>query len=81
MTYYEHGGWAEAKLWWGKLGGLDSLGGLGAMAADDDADPTEEDIMTLYNDAGYLGPLTESDVTDAEPGIYDVFLPLTIRCQ
>ena len=81
MEYYEHGGRAEAKLWWRKLGGLDALGSLDAMVNADATDPTEEDIIALYGDAGYLGPLTESDVTDAEPGIYDVFLPLVVKCK
>ena len=81
MTYYEHRGRAEAKLWWSKLGGLDSLGSLGAMDYDETTDFTEEDIMMLYNDAGYLGPLTESDVADAEPGVYDMFLPLVVRSE
>ena len=77
MEYYERGGLATAKLWWGKYGGPDALAASSSTGA---TDPTEEDIWALYGDAGYLGPLVDADVSSAEEARgYDIFLPLVLR--
>ena len=60
MEYYENGGGAYSQLWWNILGSETALGGSGLRPNDDIGN--EEDIMALYNDHGYLGPLVEEDI-------------------
>jgi hypothetical protein len=81
MEYYEHFGWATAKMWWKKQGGWyfsDPLQVAADQSVRPTEDATEEDLLAIYNDAGYLGPVIEADVSNAEPGIYQVLLPMAI---
>jgi hypothetical protein len=77
MEYYEHGGWASAKLWWDRNSGPDALPTSSSTGA---TDPTEEDIWALYGDAGYLGPLVDADISLVEEARgHLLFLPIVLR--
>lgn len=58
MEYYEKGGSAYAELTWAKLSGAEALGDPIAVYSA----TSETDLMTLYNDQGYLGPIIEADL-------------------
>lgn len=77
MEYFEHGGAASAKLWWNKYSGSDALSAANMPLTDFDE---EFDMMSLYGDSGYLGPLIEDDISSLTiaPG-EEVFLPIITR--
>ena len=80
MEYYEHGGWARARLRWGRYGSTSNTGSTDFLALSNEEPPAEADVLALYGDAGYLGPLTEADVgAEGEEAMCEVFLPLVIR--
>jgi hypothetical protein len=75
MEYYEHYGWARARLRWRRYGSTSTSGAL----TRGEEPPADADVLALYGDAGLLGPLTEADVgAEGEEVVHMTFLPIAL---